>query len=88
MVSRLSELTSKDVFTEDGSRVGSLEDVVIDPETGKVQGLLIGNVSESFLERVKLERARGVNVPYRAVKAVSDIVILRDAVYSAKSSSE
>ena len=84
MVSRLSEITGKEVFTEDGAHVGSVDDLVIDPETGRVTGILIGNVEESFWKRVGVDKSRGVNVPYRAVKSVGDIVILKNIVYSAR----
>jgi len=87
LVSRLSEITGKEVFTEDGAHVGSVDDVVIDPETGKVTGILVGNVEESFWKRLGTEKSRGVNVPYRAVKSVGDIVILRNIVYSARAAS-
>jgi sporulation protein YlmC with PRC-barrel domain len=84
LVSRLSEITGKEVFTEDGAHVGTVEDVVIDPETGKVLGILVSNVEESFWKRVGVDKAKGVNVPYMAVKAVGDIVILKNIVYTAR----
>ncbi|WP_456474053.1 PRC-barrel domain-containing protein [Candidatus Pyrohabitans sp.] len=85
MVSRLSEVTGKEVFTEDGAHVGTVDDVVIDPETGRVLGILVSGVEDTFWKRVGVDKARGINVPYRAVKSVGDIVILKNIVYAAQS---
>ncbi len=84
MVSRLTELTGKDVFTEDGERVGALQDITIDPLTGKVLTVLITDVDKEFLKKLSLEETRGLSVPFKVVRAIGDVVILKNSIYSAR----
>lgn len=77
MVSRLSEMNGLDVFTEEGRHIGGLEDVSIDPETGKVLGMIISKLDPKFSKQVGAEGKKGVVVPYSSVKSVADIVLMR-----------
>ncbi len=39
---KVSELSRREIInTEDGSRLGSLKDLVIDPDTGQIQALIL-----------------------------------------------
>ncbi len=39
---KVSELSRRDIInTEDGSRLGALKDLVIDPESGQIQALIV-----------------------------------------------
>jgi sporulation protein YlmC with PRC-barrel domain len=84
MVSRLSEISGLDAFTEDAMHVGVLEDVTIESETGKVSGVVLGKVEEGFMRRIEAEGGKGLILPYGAVRSVGDIVILKDIVYRRK----
>lgn len=85
MVSRLNEMVELDVFTEDGKRIGTFEDVSIDPETGKVLGILLTKINGDFAKRAGLQDVgKGVIVPYVAVKSVGDIIILKSIVYASQ----
>ncbi len=83
MVSRLNEMSGLDVFTEEGGHIGVLDDVSVDPETGKILGMVVSKLDPKFSEQVGAEGKKGVVVPYSAVKSVGDIVLLRAASYSA-----
>ncbi len=83
MVSRLNDITGLDVFTEDGKRIGTFQDVSIDPETGKVLGVVLNKINGEFAKKTGLENiGKGVVVPYVAVKSVGDIIILKNIVYT------
>jgi sporulation protein YlmC with PRC-barrel domain len=84
MVSRLTEISGLDVFTEDGKHVGILEDVSIDPETGKVLGVALTRVEEDFLEKMAIEGSKGVIVPYAGIKSIGNIVLMRNIPYTVK----
>lgn len=81
MVSRLNDIIGIDVFAEDGMHVGTLEDVSIDPETGKVLGIVLNNVKEGFMKIVGIEATKGIVVPYGAVRSVGDIVLMKTVAY-------
>lgn len=83
MVSRLNEMSGLDVFTEEGGHIGVLDDVSVDPETGKILGMVVSKLDPKFSEQVGAEGKKGVVVPYSAVKSVGDIVLLRAISYSA-----
>ncbi|MEE9594907.1 MAG: PRC-barrel domain-containing protein [Candidatus Hydrothermarchaeales archaeon] len=85
MVSRLNEITGLDVFTEDGKRIGTFQDASIDPETGKVLGIVLNRINDEFVKKVGIEKVgKGIVVPYVAVKSVGDIIIVKNIVYTQK----
>jgi sporulation protein YlmC with PRC-barrel domain len=84
MVSRLSEMSGLEVFTEGGRHIGILDDVSIDPETGKVLGLILTKIEKDFAQKVGAEDKKGVIIPYGAVKSVGDIVLMREILYESK----
>jgi len=81
MVSRLTKMSGLEVFTEGGKHVGVLEDVSIDPETGKVLGIILSKLDSDFSKKIGAEGKKGVIVPYKAIKSIGDIVLLRDLIY-------
>jgi sporulation protein YlmC with PRC-barrel domain len=84
MVSRLTDISGLDVFTEDGKRVGVVEDVSIDPDSGKVLALAVGRVAEDFLEKIGVSEGRGVLVPYAGIKSIGSIVLMKNLPYTVK----
>lgn len=82
MIVRLSEISGLEIFTEGGKHVGVVEDFSIDPETGKVLGIVLSKVDDEFLRRTGIEGSgRGVIIPYEAIKSVGDIVIMKTITY-------
>ncbi len=86
MVSRLTEIYGKNVYTVEGMRVGSLEDVSVDTESGRLGGLRISNVDRSFKGRLGVEGQKGFIIPYSGVKAVGDIILIGNVRYEAEPS--
>lgn len=74
MISEISSLFGLNVYTDEGRYVGRVEDVVIDIESRQIRGLALQDYNKSLIE----SRAIGVILPYRIVKSVGDIVIVKD----------
>ena len=72
MLEEISELMGLQVYTSDGIFLGNVNNVVIDLDTQKIYGLFIGDTNPLLVED-----SLPVNVPYRWVQAVGDIIILR-----------
>lgn len=75
------QLGGKRVVTNKGEEVGRLSDMIIDERTGRLESLLIEPNNESKLARNLTPKEGGlVQVPYKAVFAVSDVVIVDESL--------
>ncbi|WP_326493523.1 PRC-barrel domain-containing protein [Methanogenium organophilum] len=74
MKSAITELFGMKVYTEDAVYVGDVDDVIINVDTKKMESLALGNVNQEVLD---ITNFRGVKIPYRIIRAVNDIVIIR-----------
>ena len=72
MLVEMTELLGRQVYTQDGRLLGEVENVIVDVEGSKIDGLYIGESSPLLVDE-----SRPVNVPYRWVAAVNDVVILK-----------
>jgi len=86
MVSRLTEVYGKNVYTVEGMHVGALEDISVDPESGRLGGLVISNVNKSFKNRLGIEGQKGFIIPYSGVKSVGDIILIGNVRYETEPS--
>ncbi|MFQ5887480.1 MAG: PRC-barrel domain-containing protein [Candidatus Hydrothermarchaeales archaeon] len=85
MVSRLTEVYGREVYTVEGIHVGALEDISVEPESGRLGGLIISNVNRAFQGRLGIEGKKGFILPYSGVKAVGDIVLIANVRYETES---
>ncbi|MEM0129375.1 MAG: PRC-barrel domain-containing protein [Thermoplasmata archaeon] len=72
MLVEATELLGRQIYTSEGRLLGDVDNVVVDVEAAKVDGL--------YLERanpVLVDEPRPVSVPYRWVSAVNDVVLLK-----------
>ncbi|MBE8538951.1 PRC-barrel domain-containing protein [Geoglobus acetivorans] len=74
MIGEVSSVLGLRVYTDEGRYVGRVADLSIDIEARQVKGLAIVDVNRMLINT----RANGVIIPYRFVKAVGDIVIIKD----------
>ncbi len=74
MIGEITTFFGMRVFTDEGRYVGRVEDVVIDSDSRSIRGLALVDVNRALIDT----RAKGVIVPYRIVKAVGDIIIIKD----------
>ena len=74
MISEISTLFGMRVYTDEGRYVGKIQDVVIDEEKKMIRGIALVEYNRALIE----SRAQGVILPYALVKAIGDIVLVKD----------
>ncbi|ADB58778.1 PRC-barrel domain-containing protein [Archaeoglobus profundus] len=79
MIGEISTLLGLKVYTDEGRYVGVVKDLVLDVENRRIKSLAISDYNKTLIN----SKAKGVLIPYRLVKAVGDIVIVKD-VFKAK----
>lgn len=72
MLEEASELIGLQVYTPNGLFLGTVNNLVLDIENKKVDGLFISETNALLVEDSK-----AVNVPYRWISAVGDVVLLK-----------
>lgn len=72
MLEEASELIGLQVYTSQGTFLGTVSNLVVEVDDNKVQGLFINNTNPLLVEGSK-----AVNVPYRWISAIGDVVILK-----------
>ncbi|MXR42100.1 hypothetical protein GRX01_12215 [Halobaculum sp. WSA2] len=78
----VTDLASKEVFTADGARVGRVADVLVDLEADAPVALALSDVAEGTVGGLPAGAA-GVRVPFRLVRGVGDVIVLRSAAREA-----
>jgi len=72
MLVEMTELLGRQVYTPEGRLLGEVDNVVVDVEAAKIDGLYVDETSPMLVED-----SRPTNVPYRWVAAVNDVVLLK-----------
>jgi sporulation protein YlmC with PRC-barrel domain len=72
MLEEVSEFIGLQVYTPTGIFLGNVNNLVIDLEKRKVDGLFVSETNPLLVEDSK-----AVNVPFRWIQAVGDIVLLK-----------
>ncbi len=72
MLVEMTELLGRQVYTPDGRLLGEVDNVVVDVEGSKIDGIYVDESSPLLVDESK-----PVNVPYRWVAAISDVVLLK-----------
>jgi sporulation protein YlmC with PRC-barrel domain len=67
-----SELIGLQVYTSQGLYLGNVGNLVVNVDENKVEGLFVSNTNPLLVEGSK-----AVNVPYRWVSAIGDVIILK-----------
>ncbi len=74
MIGEITTFFGMKVFTDEGRYIGKVEDVIIDTNAKSIRGLAVVEYNKALIN----SKAKGVIIPYRIVKAVGDIIIVRD----------
>jgi sporulation protein YlmC with PRC-barrel domain len=75
----ITTLVGREVYSNNGIFVGEVEDVRLDLDRETVTGLALGRLNdELFAGRV--DRGKGVMLPYRWVRAVGDVILVSDVI--------
>ena len=72
MLEEAGNLIGLEVYTPNGIFVGIVNNLLMDPENNKVDGLFLGSSSP-----VLVDGGAPLNIPFRWVQSVGDIIILR-----------
>lgn len=72
MLVEITQLVDRDIYTPDGRHLGKVNNIVLDVEGGRADGLFVAEPSEYLVEG-----SRSVNVPFRWVAAVNDVILLK-----------
>ena len=72
MLVEMTELLGRQIYTPDGRLLGEVDNVVVDVEGSKIDGLYVAETSPMLVDD-----SRPTNVPYRWVAAVNDVVLLK-----------
>lgn len=72
MLVEMTELLGRQIYTPEGRLVGEVDNVVVDVEGAKAEGLYVAEASPMLVDD-----SRPVNVPYRWVSSVNDVVLLK-----------
>lgn len=72
MLTEISELLGMEVYTDKAIALGNVDDLIIETDSQKIEGLFIGNPNPLLVEHSK-----PVSVPFRWIHNVGDIIILK-----------
>ncbi len=74
------QLGGKRVITNKGEEIGRLSDIVVDESTGNLETFLIEPAPDSKLAQSLIRHDDFVAVPFRAIFAVSDVIVVDETV--------
>jgi len=72
MLEEISRFSNMPVYTNQGVHLGTVENVVLDVTNSKVDALYLSGTNPALVEE-----GVNVNVPYRWIQAVGDIILLK-----------
>lgn len=72
MLDEVSKLIGLGVYTPKGIFVGNVDNIVFDIRNRKIDGLFLQNTNPFLIEKGMM-----ASIPYRWVKSVGDIIILK-----------
>jgi sporulation protein YlmC with PRC-barrel domain len=74
MRTQVTELFGLNVYTDKAIFIGSVDDVVIDVDQKKIDSLAVGELNPEIGE---IKGYSGLQIPFRIIKSIGDIVIVR-----------
>lgn len=72
MLIEMTKLVDLKIYTNKGTLVGSIDDLIVDFEHGHVYGLYVERSNADLVEN-----GASISIPYRMVKSIDEIVILK-----------
>ena len=74
MKTQVTDLFGMNVFTEKAIYVGVVDDVLINIDGKKIESLAVGELNPELADP---RGHRGYLIPYRIIKVIGDIIIIR-----------
>ncbi|MFV2040696.1 MAG: PRC-barrel domain-containing protein [Candidatus Hydrothermarchaeales archaeon] len=78
MITKLSKVFGKEVYTTSGAKVGRIVDVAIDVNTRSVSDIFISNLDSAFQKKQGIEDKKGIIFSYSGIRNIQDIVLVSD----------
>lgn len=72
MLTEISELLGMEVYTDKGIALGNVDDLIVETDTQKIDGLFISNPNPLLVEHSK-----PISIPFRWINHVGDIILLK-----------
>jgi sporulation protein YlmC with PRC-barrel domain len=74
MRNQITELFELKVYTEKSVFVGEVEDVLIEVESKKMESLVVGKLNQQLVD---IKNYKGLKIPFRIIRSIGDIVLIR-----------
>lgn len=84
MRAEVTSLFGLNVYTNAGTYIGKVSDLVLDVNDQKVTGLAVSDINRDLFDVT----SKGVIIPYRWVVTCGDIILIRDLVNKLKNKKE
>ncbi len=72
MLAEVTELIGNQIYSDRGILVGTISDVILDLESQYIHGLFVEKSNPSLVEG-----GAAISVPYRWIKAIGEIILLK-----------
>jgi sporulation protein YlmC with PRC-barrel domain len=74
MRNQITELFDLKVYTEKSVFVGEIEDVLIDTESKKMESIVVGKLNQQLVD---IKNYKGLKIPFRIIRSIGDIILIR-----------
>lgn len=72
MLTEVTELYGRPVYTDKGILLGEVSDVIFDMEIQDIYGLYVESSNEALVEM-----GSAVSIPFRWIRAIGEVILLR-----------
>jgi len=74
MRNQITELFDLKVYTEKSVFVGEVEDILIDIDSKKMESIVVGKLNQQLVD---IKNYKGLKVPFRIIRSIGDIILIR-----------
>jgi sporulation protein YlmC with PRC-barrel domain len=74
MRNQITELFDLKVYTEKSVFVGEVEDILIDIDSKKMESIVVGKLNQQLVD---IKNYKGLKVPFRIIRSIGDIILVR-----------
>ena len=85
MKNQITDLIGLKIYSENGMFIGEVDDIILDIDSKRIDALAAGKLNPEVIE---IKSHKGVKVPYRLVKSISDVIVIRHIPHMFRSEGE
>ena len=74
MRNQITELFDLKMYTEKSVFVGEVEDILIDIDSKKMESIVVGKLNPQLVD---IKNYKGLKVPFRIIRSIGDIILVR-----------